>query len=191
METKMKLLLLFTGLLLSFGLMAQSYNDNYYDGIGNYGGVSITSKQREQIIQIKKNIGRRHAAIGKSGLRGQAKGQAHRDLNMEIRKEIRAVLNSDQNTDWDKYRNGSSSTSSNSSANAGYYYRGGNSEIDAIEDKIDALENEYDRRIDAVEDDYSLPKSERKYRKQMLKDEMKSKKRELKREKQLLKDQWN
>lgn len=162
---------------------SQDYKDSdyyYYDGLENYKGFSITSDQKSKIISIKKNIGRRHAAIGRdSSIRGAAKGEAHRKLNRQIRQEIYDVLDSSQRGKWDTYRGSRTDWHSNDRIER---------KIDNIEDQIDDLEDYYEKLIDQVEDNKSLPKDVRKARKNALKAELKSKKRDLKRQKETLKD---
>lgn len=186
-----KILALILIATFSLSISAQDKNDKdfyYYDGIENRSDYNISSSQRQQIIQIKKGIGRRYAAIGKDrSLSGYEKGQKKRELSKQIRKEIYDVLNSDQRSNWDKSR-------SSSSASVGSFNKFNQDvdrierNIDDLERRIDDMEDAYDRRIDAVENDYTLSKSERKYRKQQLKDEKNAKKREMKNEKQRLKD---
>lgn len=158
----------------------------YYNGIENNKLYNITPAQKQQIIQIKKGIGRRYAEIGRDrSLSGYQKGQKKRELSLQIRKEIYEILNSDQRINWDKNHPSNSKTSfKDYNTNVDNIER----EIDAIDKRIDQMEDDYERRIDAVEDDYSLSKADRKYKKQALKDEMKAKKREMKAERQKLKD---
>lgn len=173
----------------NLSISAQDRDDKdyyYYDGIENRNDYNISPSQRQQIIQIKKGIGRRYAAIGKDrSLSGYEKGQKKRELSRQIRREIYDVLNSDQRTNWDKSHSSTSTGSFNKfNQDADRIERN----IDDLERRIDDMEDAYDRKIDAVENDYTLSKAERKYRKQQLKDEKKAKKREMKNEKQRLKD---
>lgn len=189
---KHTLVLLFIS-IVSLSASAQNYKDNnyyYYDGIENRGDMGITAEQKNAIISIKKNIGRRHSEIGRDrSLRGYEKGQAHRALNLQIRKEIQEVLNSGQNTKWDSSRSSASSGySSSSSYGSSKDVSSVEREIDLLEDEIDSMEDYYDDMIDRVEDDRSLSKEQRKERKRSLKAEKKQKKREMKRQKQDLKD---
>lgn len=177
-----KIFILFLTAIISISAYSQNYKDNdyyYYDGVENYQGFTITREQKNKIISIKKNIGRRHAAIGKnSSLRGQAKGEAHRKLNQQIRKEIYDILDSSQRVKWDDYRSKSWTDENNSMER----------KLDAIENKIDDLEDYYDDLIDKVEDDKRLSKAERKERKNSLKKEFKAKKAVLEKEKEVLKN---
>lgn len=184
---KILIVLFMAAFCISVG--AQDRNDKdfyYYDGIENNNSYNITPQQRQQIIQIKKGIGRRYAAIGRDrSLSGYEKGQKKRELSLQIRKEIYDVLNSDQRKNWDKNHSYDSKTSfKDYNKNVDNIER----EIDAIDRKIDRMEDEYDRKIDAVENDRSLSKADMKYKKQALKDEKKAKKREMKAERQKLKD---
>ena len=183
-----KTLVLLLVSLISLTTYAQEADDKdyyYYDGIENNKSMGITASQRKQIIEIKKGIGRRYAAIGRDrSLMGYEKGQKKRELSIQIRKEIYDVLNSDQRTNWDK----NIKNSSESFTDFNKRYNKIERDIDAIEDHIDDLEDEYDRKIKAVERDGSLSKAERKYKKQSLKDQFKAEKRKLKGEKQNLKD---
>lgn len=184
-----KILIILFVTVAGLTVSAQDRNDKdyyYYDGIENRNGYNISPAQRQEIINIKKGIGRRYAAIGKDrSLSGYEKGQKKRELSLQIRKEIHDVLNSEQRGNWDKEHSSSSNTSFKEyNKNVDKIER----EIDAIERKIDDMEDAYDRKIDAVEDDYRLPKAERKARKADLKAEKKAEKRRLKNEKQRLKD---
>lgn len=169
------LLILFT-ILISYAGYAQNAKDTYYDGIESSKELAITPEQRSKIIAIKKTIGRRHAQIGKSGLKGTEKSEAHRQLNMQIRKEINDILNESQRESWQKKSN--------------YSYEKYNDierRIEVLEDKIDELEDYYDKKIDSVEDDYTLSKADRKSKKKQLKAERDAKIEELKKQIKALK----
>lgn len=183
-----KTLILLLISIVSLTASAQHSSDKdyyYYDGIENHKDMGISAEQRRKIIEIKKGIGRRYAAIGRDrSLMGYEKGQKKRELSVQIRKEIYDVLNSNQRTDWDKSR----SNSSESFTEFNKRHDKIEDNIDAIEDRIDDLEDEYEKRIKAVERDGSLSKAERKYKKESLKDQFKVEKKRLKREKEALKD---
>ena len=186
----MKKILVF--LLLCFTCIAtysQNYRDSdyyYYENIENSKEYGISAGQKAKIIEIKKSIGLRHAAIGKDrSIRGAAKGEAHRKLNKQIRKEIDEVLNISQRGKWHDDR-----TKDNKWKDDYYGWddnRKIKKQLDALDDKIDDIEDHYEDKIDKVEDDKSLTKTERKALIKSLKQEMKAKKEELKDQKEKLK----
>ena len=176
-----KALFILFAILVSYTGYAQDAKDTYYDGIEYSKDLGITADQKRRIIAIKKTIGRRHAEIGKSGLRGYEKGEAHRKLNMQIRKEINDILNENQRENWQK-------KSPYTSYDKYEKYSDVECQIDALEDKIDDMEDYYDRKIDALEDDYTMSKADRKYKKKQLKAERDAKKSEMKRQIKTLKN---
>lgn len=172
-----KSILIVFAILLGYAGYAQDVRDTYYDGVESSKDLSVSSDQRRRIIAIKKTIGRRHAEIGKSGLRGYEKGEAHRKLNMQIRSEINDILNEGQRASWSQRKDQSYDS-----------FNDIERKIDVLEDEIDDLEDYYDKKIDRLEDDNSLSKADRKYKKKQLKAERDAKKDELKRQIKSLKD---
>lgn len=168
-KTILTLLVCITTLTIS----AQS-DDTPYKEIETSRDIQLSSEQIAKIKKIKRDAGAQFQAIGRDrSLSGQEKGSRKRELAAQLRKDINNVLTDSQRAAWEtKHGN----LNSNETI------------LDAISDdydrKLDALEKRYDRDKDAIDDNDRLNKSEKKAQKSALKKTYKAEKESLKSQKE-------
>ena len=156
---KKTLLLLLIGISTTL-IHAQETNTTnnshfYYSGVENNNSLKLTAEQRNRIIKIKKEAGSRFAAIGRDySLSGYEKGKKKKELSLQIKKDIHKVLSERQSNIWDTYRK---------SLPIDYLEK--EVKVEAIENKLDALEAEYK----VFEDNDHITKAEKKAKKLLIK----------------------
>ena len=156
---------------LGLCLVGRAQDDNPYEGLETSKNLSLSQKQISKIKELNKGIGKQFAAIGKDrSLTGREKGEKKRELALKHKQDIMNVLNPEQLAVWEsKYNKHNSGIKDNLT--------------DALDDKLDALEKEYERAKKAIEKNESLSKYEKNARKDALKAKYTADKERLKEEK--------
>ena len=154
----------------------QAQKDNQYEGLELDKNLNLTKEQVSEIKNLNQGIGKQFAAIGQDrSLSGKEKGEKKRELALKHKQDIMAVLTPDQIVIWDNL-----------------YNKGGegikNSLTDTLDDRLDALEDNYEKEKKAIEKNKNLSKAEKEEQKDALKAKYKADKDRLKNEKKDIKN---
>lgn len=123
----------------------------------------ISNSQKNKIIALKRQASKDFERIGRDrSIAGYEKGRRKREISIQLQHDIDRILNDSQRYKW-----------SNSHYDNDYYK-------DRIDDRLDRLEDEYERDIKRIEHRYSYDKNLMKRKKEIRKAEYKRAKERLK-----------
>lgn len=122
----------------------------------------ISNSQKNKIIALKRQASKDFERIGRDrNLSGYEKGRRKREVSIKLQRDIDKILNDSQRYKW-------------SNSHKDDYYK------DRIDDRLDRLEDEYERDIKRIEHRYSYDKELMKRKKEIRKAEYKRAKERLK-----------